>query len=90
MICFPLRTSNKNVPLNSCLICEYAQMSGEIITTTFADEFGQLWCVTDWVNDKSHKIDPADVAREMEIKPIDIYRKIIEHFPAHFVAKVLD
>jgi len=80
MINFPLQTANKNVPARACLICEYSQMSGEIVTTVFFDATGQLWRVTDWVNDKPHRVDPVDIARDMGVNAIDLYRAAIRHF----------
>jgi hypothetical protein len=91
MLCFPITTSNRNVPKDACLINEYSQMSGEIINTTFADRHGILRQVCDWVDAKPHLVDPLDIAIEMDIDPITIYRAIVAHFdsrqPADFIGK---
>lgn len=77
---FPQQTANKNVPAEACLICEYSQMSGEIVTTVFFSETGKLWSVTDWVNDKPHGVDPIDIARMMGVSAVDLYRAAIRYF----------
>lgn len=45
---YPKSTSNKNVPQGVFLIAETSAMSGEIITTYYADKNGYLWKVYDW------------------------------------------
>ncbi len=77
---FPIMTSNKNVPGQTFLICEYSQCSGEIITTIYIDVMGQVWRVTDWANDKPHKVDPMDIAREMGMNTLELYRAAIRYF----------
>jgi len=84
---FPITTSNRNVPKDACLINEYSQMSVEIINTTFSDRNGVLWQVCDWVFTNPHMVNPTDVAREMNIEPIAIYRVIVAHFDLIGAAK---
>lgn len=78
MLNFPIETHNKNVPPHSFLLCQYSQMSGEIITT-YADYNGQVWQVGDWVNDRPHKVNIAMIAHDMGLNPIYLYRAIVKY-----------
>lgn len=77
---FPDSTTNKNVPHGTFLVYEYSQCSGEIVTTIFAEPDGSLWRVTDWVNDKPHRINIIDASRDMVTHPINIYARICDYF----------
>ena len=48
----PTSTANRNVPADVLLLAETETMSGEIVTTYYADREGYTWSVIDW---KGHK-----------------------------------
>lgn len=61
---FPRDTANRNVPKDSLLICEFETMSGEITWTVYVDKDGNMFQVTDWVNDKPAPVTLSYVCRE--------------------------
>jgi hypothetical protein len=50
---YPERTENRNVPADVFIVAETEAMSGEIVTTYYADLEGNIWQCGDWVIDKS-------------------------------------
>ena len=59
----PTQTRNHNVPKNALLMAETEQMSGEIVTTYYADGDGLMWAVGDWVMDKPHPVYMFELCR---------------------------
>ena len=53
---YPQTTANNNVPKGAFLLAEQSAMSGEIVTTYYADKDGFLWKVDDWINSKPHPV----------------------------------
>lgn len=52
----PTATANRNVPADVLLLAETEAMSGEIVTTYYADREGFLWKVIDW---NGHRPEPV-------------------------------
>ena len=60
---YPKTTSNKNVPKGVFLIAETSAMSGEIITTYYANTNGDLLKVEDWKGSKPSSVHLFEVCR---------------------------
>lgn len=58
---YPTRTANRNVPAGVFLIAEASTMSGEIVTTYYADKEGNLWGVKDWKGCRPYPVYPFQV-----------------------------
>lgn len=59
---FPKSTSNKNVPKGVFLLFERTEMNGELITTYYANDKGELFYVGDWSVDIPHRASIDEIA----------------------------
>lgn len=79
---YPQTTANKNVPANSFLICETSAMSGEIVTTYYADKDGHLFKVTDWKGNKPVQAYLPELWKLTGDTPNMIFGRLTSHFKA--------
>jgi hypothetical protein len=59
--CYPLETSNKNVPNGAFLLAQYNE--GETTYTAYIEKSGYMFLVGDWVEDKPIPITMSKAGR---------------------------
>jgi len=62
-------TTNHNVPKDVFLIAEDSHMSGEIVTTFYADKEGNMWEVGDWKYDKPQPLTMSRLYKATMLSP---------------------